>query len=212
MTLHSDVAELLAGAGILDVDVDNAVADEHVRSSAYRRVVLVAASSRSRDRDRAIVATILRDPHEMGSKSAVVDLVDRIATKATGPAEFRQWSAELLPEIGQLKTEAYREFIRRRIDDWLFYLSIEDGHVPTPVELAEVTYWMQRVLAEESTSPAVLAVLAESGRSKKIRNIAQNRCPDRSGTAQRPTPPHSSGTGGGAHKGRADCKKHYTEP
>ncbi|MBJ3809298.1 hypothetical protein [Streptomyces flavofungini] len=175
MTLRSDVAELLAGAGIVDVDVDDALADEHVRSSAYQRVVSVTASSRSRDRDRAIVATILRDPHEMGSKTAVVALVDRIAMQMTGPAEFRQWSAELLPEIDRLPAEGYREFIRRRIHDWLFYLSVEDGHMPTPVELANVTYWMQRVLAEQSTSPAVLALLAGSGCSKKIRNIAKDR-------------------------------------
>ncbi|MFD0416670.1 hypothetical protein [Streptomyces sp. NPDC127108] len=179
MTLRSDVAELLAGANILDVDVDEALADEHVRSSAYQRVVSVTASSRSRDRDRAIVATILRDPHEMGAKTAVVALVDRIATQVTGPAEFRQWSAELLPEIDQLKTGEYREFIRRRIHDWLFHLSIEDGHVPTPVELAKVTYWMQRVLAEQSTSPEVLALLAGSGCSRKIRNIAKDRAGNR---------------------------------
>ncbi|MBQ0865848.1 hypothetical protein [Streptomyces sp. RK75] len=180
MTLHSDVTELLAGAGILDVDVEDAVADEHVRSSAYRRVVSATASLVSRDRDRAIVATILRDPNEMGSKTAVVALVDRIAMEVTGPAEFRQWSAELLPEIDQLKTEGYREFIRRRIHDWLFYLSIEDGHVPAPAELAHVTDWMQRVLAQESTSPAVLALLAESGNRKKTRNIAKNRAASRS--------------------------------
>ncbi|MFE2936712.1 hypothetical protein [Streptomyces sp. NPDC059278] len=178
------MAELLAGAGILDVDIDVAVVDEHVRSSAYRRVVLVTASSPSRGRDRAIVATILRDPIEMVSKSAVVALVDRVAMKVTDPAEFRQWWAELLPEIDRLKTESYREFIRRRIHDWLFYLSIEDGHVPTPVELAEVTDWMQRFLAEESTSPAVLALLDESGRRKKIRNIAKNRAGSRKLRAQ----------------------------
>ncbi|MGA6157035.1 hypothetical protein ACPEIC_27210 [Stenotrophomonas sp. NPDC087984] len=173
------MAELLAGAGILDVDVGDAVADEHVRSSAYQRVVSVTASSRSRIRDRAIVATILRDPAELVSKTAVVALMDRIAMKATGPAEFRQWSAELLPEINQLKTEGFREFIRRRVHDWLFYLSIEDGHVPTPAELAKVTDWMQRVLAEHSTSSAVLAVVAESGSRKKIRNIAKNRAGSR---------------------------------
>ncbi|MGW7413439.1 hypothetical protein [Streptomyces sp. NPDC054863] len=175
MTLHSDVAELLAGAGIVDVDVDEAVADEHVRSSAYRRVVSATASSRSRDRDRAIVATILRDPHEMGAKGAVVALVDRVAMKVTGPAEFRQWSAGLLPEIDRLKAEGHREFLRRRIHDWLFHLSVEDGHVPAPAELAEVTDWMQRLLAETSTSPAVLALLAESANRKKTRNIAKNR-------------------------------------
>ncbi|HEY9372104.1 MAG TPA: hypothetical protein VIU94_27270, partial [Streptomyces sp.] len=56
-----------------------------------------------------------------------------------------------------------------------FYLSVKDGHVPTPAELAEVTDWMQRVLAEESTAPAVLALLAESANTKKTRNIAKNR-------------------------------------
>lgn len=81
--------------------------------------------------------------------------------------------------MAQLKAEGYREFIRRRIRDWLFYLSIEDGHVPVPAELAEVTYWMQRVLAEQSTSPEILALLAGSGCSKKIRNIATGRAGNR---------------------------------
>ncbi|MFG2497110.1 hypothetical protein ACGFSB_02670 [Streptomyces sp. NPDC048441] len=174
MTLHSDVAALLAEAGILDVDVDEAVADDHARTSAYLRVVSVTASSESRDRDRAIVATILRDPNEMGSKTAVVALVDEIAGKVTGSAEFQQWSDGLLPEIDKLKAEGFREFIRRRIHDWLFYLSIEDGHVPTPAELAGVTDWMQRYLAEWSTSSAALALVAESANTRKTRNIAEN--------------------------------------
>ncbi|GAA2345826.1 hypothetical protein OKJ48_09720 [Streptomyces kunmingensis] len=194
MTLHSDVAELLAGAGIVDVDLDDAVADEHVRSSAYQRVISVTASSRSRDRDRAIVATILRDPNEMTSKTAVVALVDSIAMKVSGPAEWRQWSAELLPEIDRLGTEGHRQFILRRIHDWLLCLSIEDGHVPTPVELAQATHWMQRLLAENSTSPAVLALLAESAGSRKIRNIAKNRA----GTASRERSGHAGSSTGRA--------------
>ncbi|MFF1696183.1 hypothetical protein ACFVXC_21555 [Streptomyces sp. NPDC058257] len=179
MTWRSDVAELLAEAGIVDVDVDEAVADDHTRLSAYLRVVSVAASSRSRDRDRAIVATILRDPDESAAKTAVVALVDEIAMKATGPAEFRQWSHELLPHIDQFKVEAFREFIHRRIHDWLLYLSVKDGHVPTPAELAKATDWMQRFLAETSTSPAVLALIAESANTKKTRNIAKNRAGSR---------------------------------
>ncbi|MFD5390867.1 hypothetical protein [Streptomyces sp. NPDC056669] len=51
--------------------------------------------------------------------------------------------------------------------------------MPTPAELAKVTDWMQRVLAEESTSPGVLALLAESGNAKKTRNIAKNRAGSR---------------------------------
>ncbi|MBW5423757.1 hypothetical protein GKQ77_19685 [Streptomyces sp. BG9H] len=177
--MHTDLAELLAAAGIVDVDVDEAVADGHVRSSAYQRVVSVIASSRSRDRDRdrdrAIVATILRDPDEMASKTAVVALVDEIARKMAGPAEFRRWSAALLPETDRLRTAAFRDFIRRRVHDWLIRLSIEDGHLPTPAELARATAWMQRLLAERSTSPEVLALLAESAHTRKTRNIAKHR-------------------------------------
>lgn len=150
-----------------------------MRSSAYRHVALVTASSRSRDRDREIVATILRDPDKTVSETAVVALVDSIAMKATGPAEFRQWSAGLLPEIDRLRAEGYRAFIRRRVHDWLFHLSIEAGHVPTPAEPAEVTDWMQRLLAHESTSPEVLALLAGSGSRKKIRNVAKDRARNR---------------------------------
>ncbi len=123
MALHADVAELLAAAGVLGVDVDDAVADEHVRWSAYRRVVLVIASSPSRDRDVAIVATILRDPVEMVAKSAVVAFVDEIAMRTAGPAEFRVWASGLLPEIDGLAAEGHRAFIRRPIHDWLFHLS-----------------------------------------------------------------------------------------
>ncbi|CAM5236907.1 putative protein OS=Streptomyces alboniger OX=132473 GN=CP975_11215 PE=4 SV=1 [Streptomyces alboniger] len=190
MALRSDVAELLTRAGILDVDIDEAVADEHVRSSAYQRVVSATASSssRNRDLDRAMVATILRDPVELVSKTAVVALVDRIAMKVTGPTEFQQWSAELLPELDQLRAEGHREFIRGRIRDWLFYLAIEDGHLPTPAELMEVTDWMQRVLAEQSMSPATLTLLAESGHRKKTRNIARSRAASRKlRTASGPT-------------------------
>ncbi|MFJ9918125.1 hypothetical protein ACIRSF_02405 [Streptomyces rubiginosohelvolus] len=179
MTLRADVAELLAAVGIIGVDVDDAVADEHVRWSAYRRIVSVIASSPSRDRDRAIVATILRDPVEMVAKSAVVALVDEIAMRTAGPAEFREWASGLLPEIDGLEGEGHREFVRRRIRDWLFHLSVQDGHVPTTAELAEVTDWMQRTLAEGSRSPAVLALLADSGRRKKTRNVAANRARSR---------------------------------
>ncbi|MEU6043765.1 hypothetical protein [Streptomyces griseus] len=187
MTLRSDVAELLAGAGILDVDIDEAVADEHVRSSAYRRIVSATVSSRNRDgsgaqgrdRDRATVATILRDPVEIVAKTAVVDFVDRMATRVTGPDEFRRWSAGLMPEIDRLTTDGHRDFIRRRVRDWLLYLSVEEGMAPASAELAKATNWMQRVLAEGTTSSAVLAQLAESGNTRKIRNIARNRAGSR---------------------------------
>jgi hypothetical protein len=175
MTLRDDLTALLADAGIIDVDIDEAIEDEHVRSSAYQRVISVAAASPRRDDDRALVATIVRDPEEMVSRTAIVDLVDKIATKATDPADFQQWSAEILPETDRLTTEGNRRFIHRRIHDWMFHLAVKAGHIPTPEELTDVTDWMQRRTAEESSSVPTLTVLADHGRTKKIRNIARNR-------------------------------------
>jgi len=174
MTLRTDLTMLLADAGLVDVNVDDAVADEHVRSSVYQRVVSVTAS-RDRASGLAIVAAILRDPDEMVAKTAVVALVDKVAMGTTCSAEFRQWSAELLSETDRLKVEGHREFIRSRVHDWLFYLSIKDGKLPTAAELAGVTDWMQRLLADHSTSLPLLTLLTESGRTTKIRNVAKNR-------------------------------------
>ncbi len=135
------------------------------------------------------MAAILRDPDEMGAKTAVVALVDAITGQATGPEEFRRWSDGLSPEIDRLRTAAFREFVRRRIHDRRFHLSIEGGHVPTPAELAEVTDWMQRQLAEWSGPSAVRAVVAGSARTRKTRNIAENRKTQQSGTRREEGPP-----------------------
>jgi hypothetical protein len=175
MTLRTDLTALLATAGITDVDVDEAVADQHVRSSAYQRIVAVVAASERRDGDRAIVATISRDPEPLSSKTAIVALVDKIAWQATEPAAFLQWFAELQPEIDLLEADGARDFVRQRIHDWVFYLSVKNGQVPAPEELAGVTDWMQRFLAGTSTSQSILTLLVESGSTRKIRNIAKNR-------------------------------------
>lgn len=172
---YTELTALLAEAGITDVDPDEAVADEHVRASAYRRMVAVAAASRNHAGDRALVATILNDPEELTAKTALVDFVDNIAMRAADPAAFREWAAELRPDLHRLKAVGHREFIRRRLLDWLFWLSIEHGRVPVPAEFAEVTDWMQRKIAEESTSIPVLTLLTESGSTKKIRNAAKTR-------------------------------------
>jgi hypothetical protein len=175
MTLRADLAALLAGSGILDVDIEEAIEDEHVRTELYLKVIAVATASQHRDNDRIIVATILRDPIELVSKTVVVQLVDNIAMRTTDPAEFQQWAAGLIPKINLFKAEGSRRFLHRRICDWTIYLTINAGQIPTSAELTDATYWMQRIIAEKSTSLPILTVLAESGRTKKIRNIARNR-------------------------------------
>jgi hypothetical protein len=120
------------------------------------------------------VATIVRDPVDLVAKSAVVELVDAIAPKTTDPAAFRAWAATFDPELDHLSA-GQRAFVRQRVHDWTLYLAIETGHDPTTADLTGVTNWMQRHLAEHSTSRTALALLAETGRTKKIRNVARHR-------------------------------------
>jgi hypothetical protein len=49
MTLRADLTALLADAGIVDVDIDKAIEDEHLRSSVYRKVIAVVAAGQRRD-------------------------------------------------------------------------------------------------------------------------------------------------------------------
>lgn len=179
MTLRADLATLLADAGIHGADLEAAVEDEHVRAHLYREIISKVAASQCRDGDRAVVATILHDPVESVSKTAVVQLVDDIAMRMADPAEFQRWATELAPEIRLLKAAGNRDFLDRRINDWAIYLAIRTGRTPRPAELAGTTDWMQRVIAGESVSLPILTLLAEIGRTRKIRNIARDRAGSR---------------------------------
>lgn len=95
MTLRSDLAALLADAGIVDVDIGEAAEDEHVRLDAYRKVIAAIAASGRRFDDRA-VAAILRDPVATVSKTAIVELVDTVAMETADADEFQQWAAAWL--------------------------------------------------------------------------------------------------------------------
>jgi hypothetical protein len=172
--VRADLTGLLARAGIVDVDVSGAVADEHVRSAAYQRVVAVVAAARSREDDRAVVAAILRDPEELTAKTAVVALVDGVAERTGDPAAFRRWAAGLAPELERL-SGGHRGFVWGRVHDWAVYLTVRSGQAPAAGELVGVTHWMQRRLASEATLPGVLAVLAEDGRTRKVRDAAGER-------------------------------------
>lgn len=175
VALRADVAAVVADAGMLGVDVDGAVEDEHVRVRVYCEAVAAVAASGRPDAGRRIVALILRDPVSSVAKTAVVQLVDEVAKRAGDPGGFQRWAAGLLPELRRLEADGHREFVRRRVHDWSVYLAVEEGRAPSSAELAGTTPWMQRMLAERTAFLPVLELLAESGGTRKVRNIARQR-------------------------------------
>lgn len=170
MTLHTDLTALFAAAG-LDTDIEEAVADEHVRAAAYLAAISTLVTGETSD--RALAAVLLRDPEPLTAKSAVVALIDTAAAALTDPVRFEQWATDLSPELDALTSSKQRAFVDQRIHDWTVHRRINSGEVPS--DLTTVSDWMQRILAAESTAPAVLALLAETGNTKKIRNVARAR-------------------------------------
>ncbi len=170
-TLRADLTALFEAAGLTDVEVDAAVADEHVRSAAYRRVI----AARGGADPRALAAVLVRDPEPLTAKTAVVELVDQVAGETADPVEFRQQAAGIIAESDRLTPPKDREFVRQRVRDWELWLETENGQTPDAAALASASDWMQRRLADFSASQEVLALLTEHGRAKKTRNTAANR-------------------------------------
>ncbi|ATY13808.1 hypothetical protein CU254_27795 [Amycolatopsis sp. AA4] len=168
---RADLTALFETAGMTGVDLDAAVVDEHVRSAAYRRVVAARGGAAPRE----LAAVLVRDPEPLTAKTAVVELVDQVARETADPAEFRRRAAGIVAEADRLGPVKDREFVRQRARDWEVWLETENGRVPDVAELESVSDWMQRRLADFSASRQVLAVMAEHGRTKKIRNTAANR-------------------------------------
>lgn len=169
--MRADLAALFDAAGLTDVDLDATVADEHARSAAYRRVIAAAVAPNPRD----LAAVLARDPEPLTAKTALADLVDHLAKTATDSSEFRQRAAEIAAETEQLAPARDRQFLRQRVLDWELWLATENGQTPSAASLSSASDWMQRRLADFSSSQQVLALLGEHGRTKKIRNTAANR-------------------------------------
>lgn len=170
-TLRADLTALFEAAGLADVEVGAAAEDEHVRSAAYRRVIAAGEVADPRE----LAAVLVRDPEPLTAKTAVVELVDRVAGESADPAEFRRRAAGIVAEADRLASAKDREFVRQRVRDWELWLATENGQVPDAADLAAASDWMQRRLADFSASPQMLALLAEHGRTEKIRNTAANK-------------------------------------
>jgi hypothetical protein len=172
LMLRADLAALVAVTGITWADIDEAVENTHVRSSLYHEVIPRVVASKCWERERDLAVVLLRDPDLTVAKSATVELVDWIANMCAEPAEFRNRVTRFVPEMTALSTKG-EHFVRERVN-WTVYLTIKAGQAPTSAELTQATAWMQRYIATDTTSLPALTILAESGRTKKIRNIAGN--------------------------------------
>ena len=139
-------------------------ADEHHRYQLYVDALLLARENV----DDELLAIVLQEPDRLVSQSALLVSVDSAAARFTS-AELRRWSEERSAAIWQ------HEFNRRRLSEWLLYKELLEGNVERREEILQSTDWLQRKVAADADRADVLEMLADRGRTRRVRSLAESR-------------------------------------
>jgi hypothetical protein len=135
---------------------------EHLRFRAY-----LSALEQVTDADEAdVVRAVLTDPDHTMAQSAVLRHLDRRAAELhRGPA-YGPW-AEMMT-----RATTHHPFLTQRLREWSLFRAVTLGQPWHPDVLLESSNWLQLKTAESSDATA-LEVLADGGRTKRIRNTAR---------------------------------------
>ncbi|MEU0041196.1 hypothetical protein [Streptomyces sp. NPDC006333] len=144
---------------------DRSAEDEHQRFARYLHELAVV-----REEDEAeLVTRILRDPDRTMAQSAIVRHLDRRAAQLLTDDGFTSW-AHAMAEVS-----AEREFLPYRLREWTLLRSITVGEPWSSEQVTTGSDWFQRMAVETVPSPVVLTLLAESGRTRRVRANASHR-------------------------------------
>lgn len=150
--------------GLNDAD-DRFTEDEHQRFARYLHELAIVG-----DEDEAdLVTRILRDSDTTMAQSTNFRHVNRRAAHLLTDEGFTDW-ARAMAEIS-----AEREFLARRLHEWTKLRSITVDEPWGPEEVTTGSDWFQRKAVETLPSPAVLTLLAEAGRTRRVRADASRR-------------------------------------
>ncbi|WP_406308845.1 hypothetical protein [Streptomyces sp. NBC_00623] len=140
---------------------------EHRRFARYLQVLEAVAEGDEADR----VAAVLRDQDMKMADSAVGRHLDRRAADLLTDLRFTAW-AQILTEV-----IADRDFLTLRLREWTLLRTIALDEPWTAEELAGATDWFQRMAAttQSAASPKALRLLAERGRTRRVRNAASRQ-------------------------------------
>ncbi|MET7725718.1 hypothetical protein [Streptomyces mirabilis] len=140
---------------------------EHGRFACYLQALEAVAEADEAD----LVAAVLRDQDMTMADSAVCRHLDRRAADVlTGPA-FTAW-ARTMTEVF-----ADRDFLTLRLREWILLRTIALGRPWTAEDLTSASDWFQRTATTMRlvVSPEALSLLAERGRTRRVRNAASRQ-------------------------------------
>ncbi|WP_426502433.1 hypothetical protein ACPPVO_32885 [Dactylosporangium sp. McL0621] len=134
----------------------------------FHQLSAAVRESRPED-DPALLAALLAEPDRLMAESVLTSLVDTRAEGLASPASFAEWAKPVLDAVG---TDG---FIARRVQEWSLFKALQSGEPIDREALAAASNWLQRKVVEEVDSATVLGVLGETGRTKRVRNLAKTR-------------------------------------
>ncbi|WP_163013996.1 MULTISPECIES: hypothetical protein [unclassified Streptomyces] len=136
--------------------------DEHVRCAAHLDRLRHVAEPH----EAALVDHVLTDPDGIMARSAVLRHLDRRAADLhPGPA-YEEWARTMT------EATADHPFLVRRPREWSLFRAVTLGLPWRPDDLLASSDWLQLKTAAGTNTEAV-EILAERGRTKRIRNTAR---------------------------------------
>jgi hypothetical protein len=152
-------------SGAVSADDSDWDPDEHVRFARYRRMFHEVTPADA----AALTAQVLTDPDKGMANSAVCEYLDRRAAELLTDPGYPAWRLEMTGHVG------VDDFSTRRLNEWTLLRAMTLNEPWDAENLLAASNWLQLRTAEESSVTTALEVLAESDRTRRIRNIAGSR-------------------------------------
>jgi hypothetical protein len=140
---------------------------EHRRFARYLHALEAVAETGEAD----LVAAVLRDPDAAMAESAVGRHMDRRASQLLTAPAFTGWASAMAEVIAE------RAFLTRRLGEWSLLRSIVLDEPWAVEKVTGASDWFQRLATTTQivSSLDALRLLADNGRTRRIRNAANRR-------------------------------------
>ncbi|WP_055588783.1 hypothetical protein [Peterkaempfera griseoplana] len=143
---------------------------EHLRFWAYLDELAQVTESDEVE----LVGRVLGDPDRTMAQSAVVRHLDRRAADLGPEPAYDSWAEKMT------RATTGFPFLTRRLHEWSLFRAVISGRQWSPESLLGSSDWLQLKTADASDHTA-LTILAEHGRTRRIRNTARSNLGRRRG-------------------------------
>lgn len=136
--------------------------DEHVRFAAYLDKLRQVADANEAD----LVSRVLTDPDQTMAQSAVLRHLDRRAADLYANLAYEGWAQAMT------QTTIDHPFLAQRLREWSLFRAVTLQLPWQPDDLLAASNWLQLTTAAGTNTKAT-KILAEAGRTKRIRRTAR---------------------------------------